>query len=289
MTTGTNDDLQTMLGVTTEGAAGAADASGALDTATDPVAALVGPGKKYKDVKELAASRLEADRYIARLQEEARQAREELQRRISDTDGIKNLTDLLTSTLKPGSQNQPAPSPAGNQQSPAAGSNQVDTRTIEGLVTKILNERTTEAERQQNAKVSYGGLTQVYGTESEAKTALTKRAAEMNMPAAKLVDLARTSPQAFFQIMGINPGQNAATHSTASDVASGIQTTGRTTASPNAATGSSGMTKPGTFQYYEAMRKTEPKKYWTSEVQNKLYKDLNANPEFFWGRESNST
>lgn len=285
MTTGTTtDDLQTMLGVTKEGAAGAADASGAAAGTDDPVSALVGPGKKYKDVQALAASRLEADQYIARLEAENRQARDELQKRISETDGIKSLTDLLTSTLKPGPQNQPAPSPAGSPTPPASGSTGVDTRAIEGLVTKILNERTTEAERSLNANTSYSGLTKVYGTESEAKTAITKRAQELNLPTAKLVDLARTSPQAFFQIMGINPGE-AATRSTAGDITAGIQTTGRTTASPGAATGSTGSQKPGTFQYYEAMRKAEPKKYWTSEVQNRLYKDLNANPEFFWGRE----
>jgi hypothetical protein len=272
-----------MLGVTKEGAAGAADDLGAIG-GEDPVALLVGPGKKYKDIQALAASRLEADKHIARIEDENRRIHEELVKRTADTSGVKNLTDLLTSTLKLGPQNQPA-TPAGSPPSPTAGSTQVDPRAIEGLVTKILDERVTERERTANAQTVYAGLTKQYGSDNDAKTAVTKRSAELGMSPAKLMDLARTSPQAFFSIMGINPGPAATTHA-GTDVSTSIQTTGRTTASPAAATGSTGTAKPGTFAYYEGLRKAEPKKYWTAEVQKNLYNDLNANPDFFWGRES---
>ena len=292
--------LATMLGVNSTDAAvdGAAAPSG--DVAQPPVAsdvksleALVGPGKKFATNEDLARGKLEADRFVARLQEENRQARAEIQRLLDQDTGIKELTGMLTSVLADaGPKDTPGRPPGKPADTAASGSTAgaaVDTRAIEGIVTKILEAKTTERERGANLNAAYEGLMQVYGTESEAHVAITNRATLLKLPAPRLVDLARTSPAAFFQIMGVNPSTHQAADAASGQMVAGdaaplVRKAGRSASASAGGTGTAITAKEGTWAYYEQVRKADPKKYWTAELQNSLYKDLNKDPTSFWGQ-----
>ena len=84
-----------------------------------------------------------------------------------------------------------------------------------------------------------------------------------------LMDSAAQSPAAFFATMELETAPRPAT-GTRSDV------------NPAALSAqASGTAKPGTYAFYEEMRKTNPKLYNAPKVQLEMHKAAFENPEFF--------
>jgi len=227
------------------------------DTPSDPsnpFEQLVGEGKKFKTPEDLAAGKIEADRTIEarnRELEESRQEQERLRLRILE---LERPREPAADTI-PREANRPV------EEEP------VDLAT---RIREELNRQTQEDIRNQNLSQVVNRLEEVYG--DRANEFMKTKAGELGVPVTWLRDIAAQSPKAFYAQIGLAdqvPTTPAATRGDINPVAL-------------ADTRNSTAVKEGTYKYYETVRKSDPKRYFSAEVQNKMFADAKRLGEAFY-------
>ena len=147
-----------------------------------PFAALVGEGKKFKTPEELAKGKLEADSFIARLQEEKRQMEEELTRlRVQ-----KEISNQETKTKQPDA--------SATTQAPS---------DVEALIERKLKEAKQTEQRKSNLQAAERFLTEAYG--DQAEKVLKDQAKDMGIDTSRLLDLAADTPAVFKKLFAGTP------------------------------------------------------------------------------------
>ena len=217
--------------------------SGELDS-------LVGEGKKFKTVEELARGKKEADAFINRLQEELQGLRSEL----SEKEEARKMVEELRKELL--EHKEPAPTKD-------ASSTQVD---IKSAVAEQLKELEAKKTAEDNLKFINEKMAEKYG--KDAKEIVTKKAALMGVSKDFLQSVALQSPKAFLSMMGIeessepSPKQQAGAQKTS--VSSSVNIEAVLTNIPNKAQKS----------YFDGMRKENPTLYWSPKIQNQIAKAI---------------
>lgn len=209
-------------------------------------------GESFKDVQVLAKSKLESDRYIKELEEQAKAMREELAKQ----DYASKLLDQLQSKA-PESTNGNAVAPNQNNGSttPSDTKPEVSEDILKALVDKTLTEREAKNTAEQNAAVVRNELVAKYGT--EAKAHVEKKAVELGMSYSRLEALAAESPNAFLTLIGeprkdFKPFTNGTIN-----------------------TQSVTMQKSSTrdWAYYQNLRRTNASEYFKPATQQQMLKD----------------
>ena len=224
------------------------------DQLENPIDAYVGPDRKYKTAADFVKGFENGQVHIATIEAENREYRESLQRDI----------DAQRARL-----NTP-PSQEGNQ--PVR---QEDQRANEqDLVERIreVNRQDRAAEKQAaNLATATDRLVEVFGDADAAKARVKARAAELGVSVKFLMDSASQSPAAFFATMELDraPRSAPAPRSDVNSAALNTQT--------------SGTAKPGTYAYFEEIRKTNKRLYDSPKVQLEMHKAALENPETFFG------
>lgn len=164
----------------------------------DPLQELVGEGKKFKSIDDLAKSKVEADRFIDKLKSE----NDALRKLVKDSERTTQMTSaierLLASVTKSEdeSSNQPAaPSPA-PVTIPDVTAKAISAEDVVKIVHAVEEQRRMAANEQQ----ALGNLSKKYG--EKAEEVLASRAAELGMDKGMLVDMARRNPKAFARLIG---------------------------------------------------------------------------------------
>lgn len=152
---------------------------------------LVGEGKKFKTVEDLARGKLEADRYI-----------EELREKTSQEEYSRKLLEKL--------QEQAAVAPAKtevqeNKSVKGEDNTSPKPENIESQLNEVLDKREREAKVRANLETVSTQMEELFGT--EAKAALEKRANELGVTPEYLKGIAADSPSAFFTLIGEKPKQ----------------------------------------------------------------------------------
>ena len=240
----------------------------------DALNSLVGEGKKFATVEDLAKGKLESDAFIQRLQLENEETRNDLQGRLSIEDFLEEMRKQKQDTpvSNPGTPN---PNENGNTDSAP-----LDKPTMSGLspeeVQALINSTVLERERNSressNKQESLKALAEAFGEGSQR--VLQTKVAQLGISEEKLDELARTSPAAFKEVMGINSAQS---------------TSGNTAPPPSAISGypvspSNRLNpdNPKTMKDFQEMRRQDPKRYATREIQNLIHKMGKANPQEFF-------
>lgn len=224
------------------------------DNLENPLADYVGEGRKYSNVADLVKGYENGQVHIARIEQENREYREKLQADI----------DAQRARLA----NTP-PSQEPNQMAPNA-----DQRTSEqDLVERIreVNRQDRVAEKQaNNLEVATNKLIDTFGDAEAAKERVKTRAAELGVSVKFLMDSASQSPAAFFATMELEkaPRPTAAPRSDVNTAALNTQVPGNA--------------KPGTYAYYEELRKTNPKLYNSPKVQLQMHTAAMESPDTFF-------
>lgn len=219
---------------------------------SNPLEALVGEGKKYRTVEDLAKAQLAAQEHITRLESENGEFRNGLQR------------DILSREQ----QTQRNTPPEGNQDQ----GNQSQRAPQEDLAERI-REVTRQDREQEKARTNVttvtDRLTEVYGTAEAANAAMVAKARELEVPLKWLMDQAALSPTAFYKTVDLDakPSQAPAPRGQFNTGALQSQT--------------AGTAKAGTYAYYEELRKTNPKVYNLPKTQLEMHKQAMENPNFF--------
>ncbi len=211
----------------------------------DPLAELVGEGKKYKDAAALAASRLEADRFIEQLRSENAGLRRDLEA-ASKTGDQKAAIDALMKRIEEATKGQ-----NGNPPSTLT-REEVDKLVKEGITTA----QSQAAQRANYVKSNAELLNHFKGDEATARTYLTTRASELGLDKDGVTKLASENPNMFRELFIPKPKTQ-----------SNPQTLPPGRSVPNTDSTVRGKS------YYTNLRKELGNKYWDPAIQQQLFAD----------------
>lgn len=218
---------------------------------------LVGEDRKYKSPDELAKAYAHAEAFIAA--QKADKIRLEAENKV--------LKDLTETPRNP--PVEPSKAPDGqNHDDPAAEPNREneEKKDLSALIKEELDRAKQETSFADNVNAVSEKLASYYGDSRKAQEAIAKKAQELNVSTKWLMDIAGTTPSAFYGIVGID-AKSLSTPVSEGDV--------------NTAAFGRQTNKKG-FRYYEEIRKNEPKRYWSSEIQREMYAQARQLGEAFY-------
>lgn len=218
----------------------------------DLVAHLVGEGKKFKTVQDLAKGKVEADTFIARLQQENKALR---QMALGDDDeGGRKVEELS----------------GGNKQATSTTGNQSNGQSLtKDDVLALLNADKQQTAAESNAKAFNAEVTKLFG--DKAKQVVETRLAELDIDPALFKQLVTRSPKAALETLGAKPAQQAATTGGVKD--------GSVNTEAFLGNRQSGEKN---WAYYQDLRKKLGMDYYSPEVQRELVEQRKKLGSDFW-------
>lgn len=234
---------------------------------------LVGEGKKFKSVDDLARGKYEADQYVSTLLREIKEVKEELNKRMT-------VEDLMTRLKKDGSQtpmttNNPVFNTSNHSdedhgQGTGTNSN-LDLEAIKKALKEELAQEQEKARRNQNLQDTVKKLQANFGDNTSA--VLNQKAQELGVNVQYLRELAEDKPSLLFKLIG----EGNAPAQRRNDVFS-----------PPSGVNTAGMNRPQAYgehkprSYYEKLKATDPKKYFSAQTSVQMHKDaLALGTDFF--------
>lgn len=224
-------------------------------SATSALDALVGEGKKFKTVEDLAVGKQESDAFVEQLQGENKTVRERVVELEGASDKQATVAELIAAV-----------------KNTAEGSekDKVTPLSAEDLATQVKTIMQGETDAQTRATnralANQSVLDQVKGDEVAAKSYLAERAKQLNLTVAGLTELGETSPKAFAELIKTDPKQTGSqasitsldgTNTAALPTGDGVQIEGH-----------------NTKVYFDALKKElGPQKFWnSSKIQGEMHK-----------------
>lgn len=163
------------------------------DSSESVVEKLVGEGKKFKDIEELAKGKMESDAFIQKIQDENKGLLEELETlrsKANSNEDIRNVIEELRGAVKQGRSDDGKPP--------------LSEGDLAATVEKILEGReakqTRNANREQARKLV---LQKTNGDVDAANTFVAERAKANEMTVEQMLELSETSPKAFAKLMDV--------------------------------------------------------------------------------------
>jgi hypothetical protein len=168
------------------------------DIQADPLGELVGDGKKFKSVDDLAKSKLEADRFIDKLKNE----NDALRKLVKDSERTTHMTSAIERLLASvtNSKDESSDQPAAPSTPPVTNPENVAKAISAEDVVKIVHAVEEQRRMSANEQQALGNLSKKYGDKTQE--VLDSRAADLGMDKAMLVDMARRNPKAFLRLIG---------------------------------------------------------------------------------------
>lgn len=234
---------------------------------------LVGEGKKYKD--EIAAGRaiVEKDAFIEQLKREAEEMRQDLRSRISVEEALTKLSS--SNDTNTGRESGQATSHHEEQVGESKPSTTTDV-DIKKLVEEELSAReklnaqkAAEQRQQANLQTVREKLTEAYGPNYAGE--VKRKAQELGVSTQFLTEAGAKEPNALFRLLGVDQSKGYRDITDPAPARSQVNT---------AATPSNSGQR--TNSYYQKMRKEDPKRFWSAEVQSQRHKDALSMGEAFF-------
>lgn len=172
-----------------------------IDPEKDYTAELVGEGKKFKDNKELARSKVESDLFISHLQKELAEAREDALRRKSVEEAIAALQNTNNSSSSSNGGNS---SDGNSAAEPVALNEEQMKQLIRESVVSTIESQTANSAAQRNVELVKQTLESAWGKDFPLK--LKQEAAALGVSEAFVMDMAKSQPKALFKLVGVQEG-----------------------------------------------------------------------------------
>jgi hypothetical protein len=210
-------------------------------------------GENWKDTEVLAKGKLEADAYIAQLEEQAKQLREDLAKQ----DYAKQLIDQLQNkatesapvkTEEPNNNNSGTHTD-GNTQPKVSGDD------LKSLVSETMSALEKEKNIVANVTFVSQELEKTHGNDATAFVA--RKAQELGMSLARLEEIAKESPTAFFTLIG----------EAKKDIPSMIKGSIKTEAANIT------RTDERNWNYYQELRRKDKSLYYNPKTQQQMLED----------------
>lgn len=235
------------------------------DAVPNPVEILVGEGKKYTTVEDLAKAYLNADNFIETLKDENRVLRDQSTKLSSLEEALEKL--------------QASGSSANNDEGEVGDvpKNNLDADQVAKMVGQTLLKLETTKTVEGNLKAADAKLKEVFG--DRAKAVYDEVASSPAMKAT-LMSLAQQSPDEFVKFFVNIKGNNGITQTQSGGVGGGssVNTVNLGSAFANR------VGDPETKDYYNDLRQKDPSKYYSQAVQIQMNNAALKNPDKFFGR-----
>lgn len=231
-------------------------------TVDEVVATLVGEGRKYKSVKDLATAYMKADEFIETLKGENLGLREKLA-------SAKTVDEVLT-RLQQG-QTAATNDKGETRQTPSVS---VSAEAIAKIVRETVTGMETEATRAANLAKADAEMRKAFGEKAQEAFA---QVADTPEKKAAFKALASVDPAQFLKLFrqGDKPqGGGADSGGTINSAALGD------------AQASYRVSDAGCKEYYDNMRRKEPRKYYSQDVQLAMNRAAQADSAKFFGKSS---
>ena len=217
----------------------ATETTDTVDTSSvsNPLNLLVGEGKKFKSVEDLAKGKLEADRFIEQLLREKAEQQETLTRLATEAQ--------VGATLK---QSTAQETTSTNTKS------QVGESDLKTLVQQTIQDLFAERETQNNVVEVNKKLQATFGDKAAEQVA--KRASELNVGVEFLRSVAAKSPAAFYKLLDTPTGLAAGSAVAQSTVTSSLTNETKSVRS---------------WADYQAIRKADPVLYHSPAMQKEIF------------------
>lgn len=216
----------------------------------NPLDDLVGPGKKFATVDELAKSYTHGQNHISTLEAEAAQWREGIQAQVEaqrqQTQG-----------------QQPQPSPQSEQRA--------DEPNLDDRIREAIEATDRERKLAKNIDDVSTRLAQVYGDAKKANEAINAKAQELGVSIQFLMDTAAQSPKAFYAQIGLTEAPRQAPAPRGDVNAAALNTLNP-----------SQRAAEGTYGYYEQLRKENPRLYNSPKIQLQMHKEAQEKGQAFF-------
>lgn len=208
---------------------------------------LVGEGKKYKTVADLARSSIYKEDHIKKLEAENKKFRE-------SSAESKNVDELIKALQR---NNLVENKDLDKDHSDKNTQDKTENNSInqDELVSKVLSAleaKETQSKNQKNLDEVKSVLVKEWG--SDYLDNLNRISGSLGLSESDVNALAARSPKAFFNLFGVSTVK----HENVSPKFS------------NNSSGNSGASGEKNFSYYEKIRKTDPRRYMSHEVQNEM-------------------
>ena len=242
-----------------------------IDPEKDYTAELVGEGKKFNSVKDLARAKLESDLFIAQQQREAAELREELQRRKTVEEALATLQNTNNSSNSQESFNQPNGNSAAD--SVALNEEQMKQLIRESVATTIETERTATL-AQRNVDLVKQTLESAWGKEFPLK--LKQTAADMGVSEDFIMNMAKSQPKVLFKLVGVQEGtQRAPEQSLFNPSGVGINTAAL-------ASNRRSIPEQESYSYWQKVRKEDPSLYHSPKAAMARFEAAKKHGEAFY-------
>lgn len=214
---------------------------------TDPVNndiiadTLVGEGKKYKTADELAKGYANAETHI-----------QELRRDLAALRAEKELEEAKKNN-PPQNANEPPATPTPAAEPPATAPKASDEDNWRARIREEFEAVTEEQKHRNNLEAIANEMKTAYG--DKANERIRNKAAELGVSVDYLKDMAARTPSGFRSLMGM-----------------GSQSTSTPGADSNFRPPQNDGGNKMNFTYYEELRKSNPSKYFSREVQQEMFR-----------------
>ena len=228
-----------------------------ISTMGTTVAELVGDGKKFKSVEDLARGKLESDGFIEKLKTENKALREALDGDQNPDEILARIQTLLQS--KDGSGNAVDRTSNQSQKEPLS----------EEKVLELLSKRERDKQLESNVKSFNTHVTKAFG--DKTGEVIASRLDEMGMEEDVFKDLAARNPQAALRILGIKDG----------GVASGSASSSVNTEAYFGDAGK-GNGETQNFAYFQKLRREMGSAYYEPGIQKQVFEARKKLGDAFW-------
>jgi len=160
----------------------------------DIVAELVGEGKKFKTVEDLAKGKLESDVFIDRLKTENKALREALDTEGNPDEVLNRITALLNS--KDGTKNT----------TPQTSNQSTKESLSKDEVLALLSEQDKTKQAKNNVDSFNSTVNKIFG--DKAGEVVSTRLKDLGLDGQTFTTLVASSPQAALRMIGVTSGQN---------------------------------------------------------------------------------
>ena len=210
---------------------------------------IVGEGQKYANVEELAKGAIHGNDYINKLEGELAELRGELDKRLT--------AEEVAQQIKRETQEQQAQLQMARENT----TSQLDEESLSKLISNTIEQKDVQKQADSNIQAVDKRMKELYGAD-KAKDIVQQKAQQLGVPVDKLAEIAATSPEMFFNSIGISQSQSQPTPTTT------VSTTNtEAVQTMNSAT----QAEEGTWDYFEQLRRANPKEYFKPSTQQKLF------------------
>ena len=209
---------------------------------------LVGDGKKFKTEEDLAKGKLESDRFIERVLEEQKGMREtiaELQEKLVRAETKGEVDDLRRQLSERNAEQE------SKEETPSS----LTQDDLDSLIEARITERETRASAKANVDQTNDALVTHYGDPEKASTAVQSRLKELGLSLEDLTSMAAKSPSAALSLVYGADGQKRPEELS-------LQSTANVPPRE---------TPKDSKAAFDELRRKDPKRYWSPEVQNRIF------------------